>query len=31
VAQWSKLSAVTALRNDLVDVLADHGGVMTAT
>lgn len=31
VAQWSKLPALTALRHDLVDLLANHGGVMTAT
>lgn len=30
IAQWSKLPAVTALRNDLLEVLTDQGGVMTA-
>jgi hypothetical protein len=31
VAQWSRLPAVTALRHDLAELLADNGGVMTAT
>ncbi|MBO6511605.1 MAG: hypothetical protein JJ979_24505, partial [Roseibium sp.] len=30
VNQWSKLKHITQLRNDIVEVLADHGGVMTA-
>ncbi len=30
IAQWSKTSAITALRNDIVELLGDNGGVMTA-